>query len=67
MLNLQETITLNNLETSLENAHTIGCECNGMDCSICPFHYDGDNGGGYSCVIAKMQYYLNCIKEENNA
>lgn len=68
MLNLQETIAINNLEHAINNAKFIGCDCNGKDCTVCPFRYDGENGG-YYCVIGKMERLLNYITdnmEENN-
>ena len=66
MLNLQETIALNNLEHAINNAIEIGCDYNRKDCIICPFRYDG----GCDCTIREMERLLNYIKdnlEENNA
>lgn len=69
-MNLQETIALNNLEHAINNAIEIGCDCNGKDCTACPFHYTSNDGGfSYSCSIEKMERLLNYIKdnlEENN-
>ena len=68
MLNLQETIALNNLEHAINNAKETGCDCNGNDCTVCPFRYDGEHGG-YDCTIGKMERLLNYITdnlEENN-
>ena len=68
MLNLQETIAINNLEHDINNAKFIGCDCNEKDCTVCPFRYAGEHGG-YGCTIGKMERLLNYIMdnlEENN-
>lgn len=71
MLNLQETIAINDLEQAISGAKFIGCDCNGKDCTTCRFHYTSNDGGfSYSCSIEKMERLLNDIKdnmEENNA
>ena len=64
MLNLQETIALNNLEHAINNASEIGCDSTGKDCTVCPFRYDGENGG-YSCIIWKMRRLLDYIRDNN--
>ena len=61
MLNLQETIALNNLEHAIDNAKEIGCSTNNNDCSSCPFRCDGENGIGFSCAIMKMEHILNYL------
>lgn len=66
MLNLQETIALNNLEHAINNASEIGCDSTEKDCSICPFRYTSDDGGfSYSCTIWKMRRLLDYIRDNN--